>query len=405
MASSSASTLRVNEVNRSTVLKEKIIDSSLDSTAPKGLLLFPVPRHLRYDPNHPPKFGIWMNCGLSLAATFLISNMYYCQPLLTDLAHPKQRAFAYSIVLVGMLSGVLVARVFAGLVAEFTTWRVVYYMAIGIQYAILILCYLIIPDYPAKNLKLSYGGILWTMIKYAVTEPLMIQIEAMAFLTSACFSSYWVTLTFLLGGDPYNYSTLIIGLFGLLGLAGMALGPFAGRIIDRIAPWYSVFLSTVGLLVFQAVQTAAGGINVGAVIVACVGLDALRQVQNVGIMTCLFGIEMGAVSRLNALFVLFYYLGQLMGTSLGTKIFVDLGWRACSAVAMGWYALQLVVLLLRGPHCKRETWFGYEGGWGWKRKDSDDSDEGVKTVASNDLSPTASVQGLQLRLSEKVETA
>lgn len=130
-------------------------------------------------------------------------------PLAADLAHPKQRAFAYSIVLVGMLSGVLVARVFAGLVAEFTTWRVVYYMAIGIQYVILILCYFIIPDYPAKNLKLSYGGILWTTVKYAVTEPLMVQIEAMAFLTSACFSSYWVTLTFLLGGDPYNYSTYV----------------------------------------------------------------------------------------------------------------------------------------------------------------------------------------------------
>ena len=29
---------------------------------------------------------------------------------------------------------------------------------------------------------------------------------------------------------------------------------------------------------------------------------------------------------------------------------------------MALYGFQLLVLLLRGPHCKQHTWFGYEGG-------------------------------------------
>ena len=29
---------------------------------------------------------------------------------------------------------------------------------------------------------------------------------------------------------------------------------------------------------------------------------------------------------------------------------------------MALYGFQLFILLLRGPHCKRYTWFGYEGG-------------------------------------------
>lgn len=29
---------------------------------------------------------------------------------------------------------------------------------------------------------------------------------------------------------------------------------------------------------------------------------------------------------------------------------------------MAFYAWQLFVILVRGPHCKRYTWFGYEGG-------------------------------------------
>ncbi|KDR77520.1 hypothetical protein GALMADRAFT_65752, partial [Galerina marginata CBS 339.88] len=286
-------------------------------------------------------------------------------PLVADLAPPDQRAFAYSIILTGMLSGVLIARVLAGVIGQSASWRVVYYMAIGAQYSILLASYFIIPDYPAKNKSMTYWSILWSMVKYAVTEPLMVQIEITSIATSACFSSYWVTLTFLLGGPPYNYSTrqrLDIGLFGLLGLAGMAIGPFAGRIIDRVSPWHGIFISTILLIVFQSIQTAAAGFSIVAVIIACFGLDAVRQIQNVSMTTSIFSIDMGAISRLNALYVLAYYVGQLIGTSLGTKVFVDHGWRACAALGMGLYGFQLAMLLLRGPHCRRKTWFGYEGG-------------------------------------------
>lgn len=51
-----------------------------------------------------------------------------------------------------------------------------------------------------------------------------------------------------------------------------------------------------------------------------------------------------------------------MGTSVGTEVFVKYGWRAGAALSMGWYALQLVLILIRGPHCERWTWIGYEGG-------------------------------------------
>jgi len=51
-----------------------------------------------------------------------------------------------------------------------------------------------------------------------------------------------------------------------------------------------------------------------------------------------------------------------MGTAAGTHVFVSFGWRAGAALAMGLYGWQALVLLSRGPHCKRYTWFGYEGG-------------------------------------------
>jgi len=56
------------------------------------------------------------------------------------------------------------------------------------------------------------------------------------------------------------------------------------------------------------------------------------------------------------------FLGQIIGTSIGTDVFVGYGWRADSVLAMAMYVLQLAVLVLRGPHCPRNRWFGYEGG-------------------------------------------
>lgn len=131
-------------------------------------------------------------------------------PLVADLAPDKRRASAISVVLSGLLFGILVARVLAGIIAQFVSWRVVYYFAIGVQGLVLLGCYLMVPDYPSKNKQLTYWGILSTMARFSVTEPILIQACLINLCSSACFSNFWVTLTFLLGGPPYNYSTWVI---------------------------------------------------------------------------------------------------------------------------------------------------------------------------------------------------
>jgi predicted MFS family arabinose efflux permease len=128
-------------------------------------------------------------------------------PLAADLAPEKRRASAISVVLSGLLLGILISRVLAGVIAEFRSWRVVYYFAIGVQTLVLVGSYVMLPDYPSKNSDLTYFKILWTMAKFSVTEPILIQASLINMASSACFSNFWVTLTFLLGGPPYNYST------------------------------------------------------------------------------------------------------------------------------------------------------------------------------------------------------
>ncbi|KAF4600497.1 hypothetical protein EYR38_005126 [Pleurotus pulmonarius] len=438
--------------------------------------ILPIPKHLRYDPDKPFHFGVALNLAFGFASTFTVANLYYCQPLLielakafnvsyseasniptlvqagyacgivfisplgdlvrrrqliiilvlisaslsiglavtsnlavfealcfligvvtvtpqvllplaADLAPPNRRAAAISMVLSGLLFGVLIARVLAGVIGQFTTYRVVYYMAIGVQYFVMVGCYFFLPDYPAKNDHLTYWDILWTMGKFACTEPLLIQACMINIAGSACFSSYWVTLTFLLGGPPYNYSTLVIGLFGLIGMWGVAMGPLVGRLIDRLVPWYATLAALLALICVQSIQVGAGGIHVAAVIVTCLGLDLFRQMQQVSLSTAIFGILPEARARLNAVFILSLFIGQVMGTAVGTKVFIEHGWRPAAALNLAWYGWQLFVLLLRGPHCLRHTWFGYEGGLESRKSvveaRSRKDEEAVSTIVGN----------------------
>ncbi|KAG2047964.1 MFS general substrate transporter [Suillus hirtellus] len=306
-------------------------------------------------------------------------------PLAADLAPPARRGSAISIVQSGLLLGILIARVLSGIVANFTSWRIVYCMSIGIQSIVLGGAYMLLPDYPVKNPDLSYLGIFHSMAKYVVTEPLVGQIILTNWAASACYTNWWVTLTFLLGGPPYNYSTMIIGLFGLVGMLAVIIVPFFGRLLDRLVPWWSAVVSTVFLLVFQGVQTGAGGINIAAVIISCFGLDMFRQMQAVSFSSLMFSISETARSRLNALMTISVFLGQITGTSVGSDVFVGYGWRANAALFMAMNVLQLSVLILRGPHCPRNRWFGYEGGFElWKMLPSKQS----QLVASDDTENT-----------------
>ena len=128
-------------------------------------------------------------------------------PLAADFAPEKRRASAISVVLSGLLFGILVARVLAGVIAEFRSWRAVYYFAVGLQALVLVGSFFVLPDYPSKNSDLTYLKILRTMAIFSVTEPILIQASLVNMASSACFSNFWVTLTFLLGEPPYNYST------------------------------------------------------------------------------------------------------------------------------------------------------------------------------------------------------
>lgn len=104
---------------------------------------------------------------------------------------------------------------------------------------------------------------------------------------------------------PTITTRLVIGLFGLVGMGGVAAAPVIGRIVDRLIPWVATLVATVASLIFYAIQLGAGGVNISAVIIVCFGIDVFRQTQQVSLTTAVFGLDASARSRMNAVLIIF----------------------------------------------------------------------------------------------------
>jgi len=283
-------------------------------------------------------------------------------PLAADLARPEKRALAFSVVMSGLLLGLLFARVVAGQIAQHASVSVVYYMSFGLLTLVFNLLYWTVPDYPAKNPHLTYFAIIKSMLYYAVTEPVLVQSCLIGGLCSAVFATFWLSLTFVLG-DLYGYPSGTIGLFALVGILGVFTSPVVGKMIDGTVPWLGVALGLFVIAASQAIWTGAAGVSVGAVVVTIFLLDVGQQLQQVSNSMRIFAINPPARARFSAVFIFAIFLGQIIGTSVGTRVYLAAGYRVSGAFCLGLLGLGGLILLTRSPHCPTNKWFGYSGGW------------------------------------------
>jgi hypothetical protein len=73
-----------------------------------------------------------------------------------------------------------------------------------------------------------------------------------------------------------------------------------------------------------------------------------------------------------------------MGTSVGTQLLVEHSYQLSSGVRLAFCGFQLLILLLRGPHVPRMTWFGWKGGMQLRKKMIDETPSSSTTTTEKD---------------------
>ncbi|KAI1265495.1 major facilitator superfamily domain-containing protein [Xylariaceae sp. FL1019] len=287
-------------------------------------------------------------------------------PLVVSYAAPARRATMTSVIMSGVVFGILVARLLSGVITQYTSWRIVYYLAFGLQLSFFTALFFSMEDYPIARPGTSYPALLRRIVALPFRKPELLQMSLIAFLVMGMFTSFWTTLTFQLA-DVFHLSTLVIGLFALIGIAPVILNPIVSRVLTSRIHTHGTLL--IALLFTEAVilvGTFVGTFSLaGPVLWAFLGDLGMNTVV-VGTRMAIAGTDPSAQNAVNAVYMVFTFAGQLFGTLVGNVLYARGGWIWSGALNITQLGLALLLLFVRGPHEK--GWIGWRGGWNLRKQ-------------------------------------
>lgn len=281
------------------------------------------------------------NLHVTIAMSLLVGIFSVAaQVILPMAAHlsPHNKGRTVGTIFMGILTGVLAARVFSGFIAEWLSWRYVYGIAAAMVLATSVVLYRSLPDITAV-FNGSYPDLLRSTLKQLKRFPLLRQTAFLGALMFGVFCSFWTTLTFYLSGTPFRYTTDQIGLFGVLAIFSALLAPMFGKLADQGDANRSRLLAVmlvIGAIVISYFYPDTLWTVVIAVLMLDLGVQAV-QVTNVAVI---YTLDETAHSRINTIYMTSYFLGGAVGTYSGLLFWQ---WGKWNAVC-----LQLLIFSIAG---------------------------------------------------------
>jgi predicted MFS family arabinose efflux permease len=264
-------------------------------------------------------------------------------PFAADLAPEERRGRVVARIMTGLLLGILLARTVSGLVAQLAGWRAIYWISAGLMVLFAAVLGRALPA-EGKRPHLSYPHLVGSSLRLLADEPALRRRAWHGAMAFAAFSVLWTSLAFLLSAAPYHYSNLVIGLFGLVGVAGVAAANLAGKLADvnRTA------ITTAGagvLLTLSFVVLRAGTTSVAAVIVGIIVLDIGTQGMQITNQAVIYALRPDARSRINSAYMFCYFVGGAVGSVTAGIVFSADKWTGVCLLGGGFGVATLAMTL------------------------------------------------------------
>jgi predicted MFS family arabinose efflux permease len=269
-------------------------------------------------------------------------------PLAAALAAPAERGRVVGTVMAGILLGGLLARTASGTLAALGGWRTVYWVSALLMAVMAVLLHARLPRLPATAEGLSYSALLRSTLALLRTERQLRWRAAMAALLLASFSAQLTSLTFLLAGPSYGWSEAAIGLFGLVGVAGVVAMTLAGRLADRGHVRAVTGAGTVGLaaswLLLLAAERSLLWLAVGVIALNAAQAAVLASSQHV-----VYALRPEARNRINSAFMTCFFAGGAVGSALASAMWERAGWPGVCALGAALAAGTVALWALERP--------------------------------------------------------
>jgi predicted MFS family arabinose efflux permease len=254
-------------------------------------------------------------------------------PFAAHLALDKDRGRVVGRVMSGLLMGILLARVASGIVSDVFGWRGVYWIAAALMLLQALVLSRTLPDEPPQT-RQSYSALLLSILHLMRDEPLLRRRIVYGMSVFAAFTVLWTSLPFLLAPAPYAYSDTLIGLFGLLGVAGVMMASFAGHLHDmghsRLATGAALALVIVGFLLM-----GIWPYHLAAIIVGILLLDIGVQGTQILNQSKIYSLRPEARNRLTTAYMTCFFIGGAVGSAVAAAAFQHFGWTGVALAGGG----------------------------------------------------------------------
>ncbi|MGW5449345.1 MFS transporter [Streptomyces asiaticus] len=260
------------------------------------------------------------------------------------LTPPARRGRAVGTVTGGIVTGILLARAAAGVLADLAGWRAVYLVSAGVTAVLALLLRRVLPPgTPSAGVReASYGPLVASTVTLFARHPLLRIRGALALLVFAAFSTLWSGVAQPLSGPPWSLSHTAIGAFGLAGAAGAVAAGVAGRWNDRGLAQRTTGVG-LALLALSWLPIALTRQSLWALAIGAVLLDFAVQAVHVTNQTLIHAVRPDAGSRIIGGYMVCYSAGSSLGALGSSLAYATAGWPAVTVLGA---SFSLAALLL-----------------------------------------------------------
>jgi predicted MFS family arabinose efflux permease len=261
-------------------------------------------------------------------------------PLAAHLAPAGQGGRYVGQVMSGLLLGIMLARSVSSFLAGIWGWRSVYVLSTVLIVTMVIVLARVLPRRKPDHTG-SYRSLMASIWKLIREEPALRRRAVLQAIMFAIFSVFWTSVTYELIRQ-YHLTQTQIAIFALVGAAGAAAAPIAGRLGDR--GFGRPATGVVFALAIVAMTVAGfGAHNLFVLAAAGILLDLAVQGSLVLSQQEIYALRPDARSRLNTVFIASVFFGGAIGSALSGLMYAWAGWIGIAGLGVALAILGLAI--------------------------------------------------------------
>jgi predicted MFS family arabinose efflux permease len=263
---------------------------------------------------------------------------------------PERLGQVTALLTTGVIFGILVARMGAGIISEHAEWPIVYVGALVLMAGVTLFLPVAMRSDPAarKQPATSYARLVRSVFSLAASHPDMRLSALIQGLNFAMFTASWLALALHLTSRELGYGTDTVGYLAGIAAISIITTPRLGRWADRVGARHArvaaALIQFAGTTMFYPLGSSIAGLVVPLVLVSIVG----PTIDVTGRMTFL-ALAPEIRTRLTTFYIVVMFVGGAIGSALGTFVYDVGGWAGTCAMllAMSGTVVSLSVLAER----------------------------------------------------------